>query len=58
MFLDVTDAIAPRFKNSTKENSEISIDLKDPEEHSMVKECFAEGMPIPQVTWYKVNHKI
>lgn len=49
--LDVFDLEAPTFENEELWNSEI---LQKPIGETIQLKCAASGIPIPQITWYKV----
>lgn len=52
---DVTDTVPPYFnKINMNETRARTIDVTTESHKTVILQCFADGMPKPRVTWYKV----
>ncbi|XP_034181640.2 PDGF- and VEGF-receptor related isoform X1 [Osmia lignaria lignaria] len=52
-FLQVHDARAPTFKETNMNKNELTVDLNTDAHKTVILKCFADGMPRPNITWYK-----
>ncbi|XP_012148216.1 PDGF- and VEGF-receptor related isoform X2 [Megachile rotundata] len=52
-FLEVHDAQAPFFKETNMNRNELTIDLNTQAHKTVILKCFVNGMPKPNITWYK-----
>ncbi|XP_076244476.1 PDGF- and VEGF-receptor related isoform X2 [Calliopsis andreniformis] len=51
--LQVFDARKPNFTNTNMESNEMTINLNTHGHKTVVLKCFTNGMPKPNITWYK-----
>ncbi|KZC11067.1 Vascular endothelial growth factor receptor 3, partial [Dufourea novaeangliae] len=51
--LRVQDARAPTFEDTNLKQNEVTIDSNTQGHKTVILKCFADGMPKPNITWYK-----
>ncbi|XP_076182482.1 PDGF- and VEGF-receptor related isoform X2 [Ptiloglossa arizonensis] len=51
--LEVQDTYTPFFNNTNLNGDEITIDFNTEAHKTQILQCFANGMPKPNITWYK-----